>query len=89
MSCPQAACGHVDNREINKLGKNGKSKKCVTTRAPRYVSRADADQVILDNKIKSAINGARGDEGREPENCLSCGGWHIVTRPKRERRAER
>lgn len=72
-----------------KLGSNGKNKKCVTTRAPRYVSRADAEQVIFDSKIKSAMNGARADEGREPENCEGCGGWHIVTRSKRERSAER
>lgn len=72
-----------------KLGKNGKNKKCVITRAPRYTSRADAEQIILDSKIKSAINGARADEGREPENCRGCGGWHIVTRSKRERSAER
>lgn len=79
----------MDNREISELGKNSKNKKCVATRAPRYVSRADAAQVILDSKINSAINGARADEGREPENCLSCGGWHIVTRSKRDRRADR
>lgn len=66
-----------------------KNKKCVATRAPRYVSREAAEQVILDNKISSALNGARADEGREPEICESCGGWHIVTRSRRERRAER
>jgi len=71
-----------------KLGNNGKSKKCVATRAPRYVSQAEADDVILNSKISSALNGSRVDEGRRSEICLSCGGWHIVSRSKRERRAE-
>lgn len=73
-----------------KLGKgSGKKRQCSGTRSQRYISRQDAETAILDSKIKSAINGARGDEGREPEICQICGGWHIVTRSKRERRAER
>ncbi|HET9144121.1 hypothetical protein [Actinophytocola sp.] len=70
------------------MASKGKNKKCVATRAPRYVSQAAADEAILDSKIKSAINGSRADEGREAQICLTCGGWHIVTRSRRERRAE-
>lgn len=63
-------------------------KRCSATRAPRYVSRAAAEEVILNGKIKSAINGGARDAAREPEVCESCGGWHIITRSRRERRAE-
>lgn len=77
----------MDNRERDTLDK--RTKPCPNTpRAERYVSKADAEDAILDFKIKSAVNGSRASEDRVPEICTGCGGWHVVTRSRRARRAE-
>lgn len=63
-----------------------RKRQCPASRGKRYVSRAKAEEEILDIKIRSATNGARGGGEREPRNCTGCGGWHIEIVPSRAER---
>jgi hypothetical protein len=70
------------------MAKGGKTKVkanvCTETRLTRYPSKAKADEEILSAKIRVATNGGRNDQNRESQNCLKCGGWHIVLRRRGE-----
>lgn len=62
---------------------DNRKRPCPANRGKRYVSRVKAEAEILDLKIRSATNGARGVAEREAQICEDCGGWHIRTIPSR------
>jgi hypothetical protein len=57
-----------------------KDNLCATTRQTRYPSKTEADDEILNAKIRVATNGGRQDRNREAQQCEQCEGWHIVFR---------
>lgn len=65
---------------------DNRKRQCPSNRGKRYVSRAKAEEEILNIKIRSATNGAKGVAEREARNCTGCGGWHIETVPSRAER---
>lgn len=70
----------MDNRES---ALDNRRRQCSEGRGPRYASRAKAEEEILNIKIRSATNGAKGIAERKAQNCTGCGGWHIGTVPSR------
>lgn len=71
----------MDNRERTTL--DNRKRQCPDNRGKRYVSRAKAEEEILDIKIRSATNGAKGAAAREARICSGCGGWHIEIVPSK------
>jgi hypothetical protein len=52
---------------------------CAKARAHRYATEKEAKDALFNARVNAAVNGARGDRGRDLAYCRDCQGYHRTT----------